>query len=486
MPREEHMYIGGLDIGTSGCKIVLYDEKGDFVKSEYREYDVARSGGLHEIDPNALLDAAVEVLSAVSDYDISAIAVTSFGESFVMVDSEGKPLNQIMLYTDPRGSEECEALKKHFGEERLSYLTGTKPHEMYSLPKIMWLKANRPELYNRAAAILLIQDYVVYKLTGKRQIDYSLAARTACFDIKNKCWIDEMLDFCGIEKNLLSCPVPSGTAAGELTEAAAKVTGLGEKTVIVSGCHDQIAAMTGAGAFENSRVMDGTGTVECIPLIMDEAPENMELYRCGYSVVPHINGKYACYVLSYTGGATLKWFRDSFSDLSYAEMDKQVSAEPTGLLIMPHFAGAATPYMDTGSKAAVLGLTFEHGKYDIYKALMEGTAYEIKVNTELLKDFGIEPKMLVATGGGANSDVWLQIKADVLGVPVTALDAGEIGAAGTAYLAGLAIGAYDKDMRLTSERCVFRPDEERHKIYCRNYEKYKKIYGAVREVMCDE
>ncbi|MDO5310517.1 MAG: FGGY-family carbohydrate kinase, partial [Clostridia bacterium] len=264
------------------------------------------------------------------------------------------------------------------------------------------------------------------------------------------------------------------------------ITGLGEKTVIVSGCHDQIAAMTGAGAFENSRVMDGTGTVECVPLIMDEVPNDMELYRCGYSVVPHINGKYACYVLSYTGGATLKWFRDSFSDLSYAEMDKQVSAEPTGLLIMPHFAGAATPYMDTGSKAAVLGLTFEHGKYDIYKALMEGTAYEIRVNTELLKDFGIEPKMLVATGGGANSDVWLQIKADVLGIPVTALDAGEIGAAGTAYLAGLAIGVYDEDMRLTSERCVFYPNEERHKIYCRNFEKYKKIYGAVREVMCDE
>ncbi|MBQ4146137.1 MAG: carbohydrate kinase [Clostridia bacterium] len=475
------MFVGGLDIGTSGCKLVLYDEKGEFSGSFYKEYDVKRENGLHVIDAEEIFASVCHILSLAADKKILSIAVTSFGETFAMLDENDKPLLSSMLYTDPRGKEECAELIEKFGADNLAYKTGAAPHEMYSIPKIMWIKNNLPAEYKKAKHILLVQDYIVYMLSGVCQIDYSLAARTICFDIKNKCWADEILDFCGVDKNLLSVPVPSGTIAGNIKKEVAEKLGLDEDIKIVSGCHDQIAAMTGAKAFECDEVMDGTGTVECVPVIMEDIPKDFSLFEKGYSFAEHINGKYACYVLSYAGGATLKWFRDNLSDKSYPELDKMVKDRPSDLMIMPHFAGAATPYMDSKSKAAIIGLTFEHGLVDIYKALMEGTAYEIRLNLEIMKNYGIEPKMLIATGGGARSDVWLQIKADVLNIPVAALDGEEIGGAGTAYLAGRAVGIYD-GMRLTNERKVFYPNEEKHKFYNSQFEKYKKIYSSVREL----
>ncbi len=480
------MIVGGLDIGTSGCKIVLYDEKGTFCGSFYKEYDVKRSKGLHEIDAEEIFASVCDVLKSASSKEIASIAVTSFGETFTMLDENDRPCAPSMLYTDPRGKEECKILTDKFGAEELARKTGAMTHEMYSLPKIMWIKKNMPENYKKAKCVLLMQDYIVYMLSGKRQIDYSLAARTICYDIKNRKWAKEILEFCGIDENLLSTPAPSGTVAGTIKKEMAEKLGLSEDVKIVSGCHDQIAAMTGANAFASDEVMDGTGTVECVPVIMEDLPKDYSLYEKGFSMAEHINGKYACYVLSYAGGATLKWYRDNFSDKSYAELDKMVKDEPCDLMIMPHFAGAATPYMDSSSTAAMIGLTFEHGKEDIYKALMEGTAYEIMLNLEILGEYGIAPKMLIATGGGANSDVWLQIKADVLNTSVSALDGSEIGGAGTAYLAGKAVGIFDDNTRLLKERKVFHPNAEKHEFYKEQFKKYKRIYSAVKGVECSD
>ena len=194
------------------------------------------------------------------------------------------------------------------------------------------------------------------------------------------------------------------------------------------------------------------------------------------------NGKYACYALSYAGGAALKWFRDNFLDAPYKELDRLVDDKPTDLLLMPHFAGAATPYMDTKSRAAVLGLTFEHNKMDIYKALMEGTSYEIMLNLQKLSGFGIELEDVTATGGGANSDVWLQIKADIFGIPVKALDSSEVGASGTAYLAGKAAGIYGDKNILVNEKSVFYPTAEKHAFYKNQMKKYAAVYNAVKVV----
>ncbi len=480
------MYIGGLDIGTTGCKLVLFDECGKQVLRAYREYEVMRNGGLHEVNISAVYTAVSEILAESAPFDVKAVGVTSFGESFVILDENNNSLAPTLLYTDPRGKEEVADIEERFGKEAIAFKTGTVMHEMYSLPKLMWLKRHSPTAFERAKCILLMQDYIVYMLSGVRQIDYSLAARTAAFDIEKKCWIKELFDFAGVDVKLMSTPVPSGTAAGKICPKVAKELGISEDITVVCGCQDQIAALLGAGVTEEGQAMDGIGTVECVPFIMSEIPKDMSIYSGGYSVVPHVGGGYACYILSYAGGATLKWFRDKLANESYAELDAKVPQEPTELLVMPHFAGAATPYMDQSSRAAILGLTFEHTKADIYKALMEGTSYEILLNLKEMEKFGISLKEIVATGGGANSDVWLQIKADIFGIPVKALDGSEIGAAGTAVLAGKAVGVYKSNCKLIGEKKIFYPNVRKNNFYNKQYKKYARIYQAVREVMKNE
>ncbi len=495
------MLIGGLDVGTTGTKLTVYDTCGCFVGNEYVEYDVSRQNGEDEIDVDVIFAAVCEVISktAKNHPDLSAIGVTTFGETFAVLDENNKPLFPSMLYTDPRGEEESLYLCNALGNKKLRSITGVNPHQMYSLPKIMWLKNKKPEVFAKAKRILLMGDYIVYMLTGKAQIDYSLAARTMAFDIAQKKWSTEILKCAGVDESLLSVPVPTGTLAGSILKELAEKLGTSENLKIVTGCHDQIAAAVGAGVFESGQAVDGTGTVECVTPVFDGIPDNEAMYESGYSVVPYVfENKYVCYALSFAGGATLKWYRDCFAKYEkeqanktgenvYALLDKQVDSEPTDLLVLPHFAGAATPYMDTNSKGAIIGLTFEHTSADIYKAMMEGATYEIMMNLEHLQNFGINIRELYATGGGASSPVWLQIKADILGRPVTTLESPEVGACGICMLTAVAIGAIkdlnDAKKLFVKQNKTYYPRTENSAVYSKNFEAYKMIYNAVRPVI---
>ncbi len=484
------MIIGGLDVGTSGCKLTVYDDGGNYIYNSYKEYDISRHSGEHEIDAQVIFDAVCGVIrDTAQKYELDAIGVTTFGETFVMLDEDDDVLLPSMLYTDPRGSEECRNLCELLGEKKLIEISGVKPNQMYSIPKIMWIKKNRPEIYAKAKRILLMEDYIVYKLTGNACIDYSLAARTMAFDIRNKCWSDEILNAAGVSKNLLSKTVGAFNVAGAIKADVAMELGIKSSVKIVNGSHDQVAAAVGSGVFAPGQAVDGTGTVECVTPVFDKVPEDEVLYDEGYSVVPYVfDGTYVCYALSFTGGAVLKWFRDNFAKgKSYAELDTQTKSEPTGIMILPHFAGAANPYMDNGSKAAVIGLTLEHTDADMYKALMEGVTYEIMTNIEHLESFGIKPEKLYATGGGASSDVWLQIKADILNRPVTALLAKEAGACGTCMMTGVAIGIYsnlyEAKEAFVKEKKTFIPNPENAKKYSVYYKAYKNIYSAVRPII---
>ena len=494
------MKIAGLDIGTSGCKITVFDESGRKLGYSYKDYPVIRHTGQHEVDAAAVRDSVFAVIGDVSreHHDIGAIGITSFGETFVLTDESGRPLHNAMLYTDPRGREECLSLTRKLGDMRLAEIAGVRPHEMYSLPKIMWTKKYKPDLFKEARHIFLMEDLIVFALTGKAQIDYSLAARTMGFDIHKLRWSREIFDAAGIDIGLMSEPVPTGTCAGTLTKEAAARTGLSEDTVIVSISHDQIAAAVGAGVFTSDTAVDGAGTVECITPVYDGIPDMAVMASGSYAVVPYvIPGKYVCYAFSYTGGALIQWCVDTVAKkekeqaaaqgISVNELLEQDSQSPTGLLVLPHFAGAATPYMDGGSKGAVLGLTAETTAADLYRGCMEGVVYEMLVNLEHLKDSGIHFKMLNATGGGARSAEWMQMKADVLGVPVTALNAVDAGTVGSAMLTGTAVGCFrdleDAAAHMVVKRKTYEPKKEMHEKYMEIYTRYKKVYHAVRPLM---
>ena len=484
------MIIGGLDVGTTGCKLTAYNDKGEFIYNSYKEYEISRKSGAHEFDASVIFDAVKEVIRDVAENcELSAIGVTTFGETFTVLDENDNVLLPSMLYTDPRGEEEVKELCEKLGEKTLTHISGVKPHQMYSLPKIMWIKKNRPEIYSKIKHILLMEDYIVYMLTGNAVIDLSLAARTMALDIRKKDWSDEILNAAGVDKALLSTPVMAFNVAGEIKAEIAKELGLKESIKIVNGAHDQVASAVGAGVFEVGNAVDGTGTVECITPVFDTIPENDALYEDGYCVVPYVfDGTYVWYAFSYTGGAALKWFKDNMAkEKSYKELDESIKPDPTGILILPHFAGAATPYMDVNSKAAMIGLTLEHTGADIYKALMEGVTYEIMINIDRIQNCGIIPEKLYATGGGATSEVWLQIKADILNRPITALIAKEVGTCGTCMMTGVAIGIY-KDLNeakayFVKESKTFTPNAEKADAYKKYYEAYKNVYKAVRPIV---
>ncbi len=499
------MKIGGLDIGTTGCKLTVFDENGNCLGKAYRDYPVRRKTGGHEIDISTMMDSVYAVLTemAAKVPDLEGIGVTSFGETFVLTDAEGHPLHHPMLYTDPRGAEECRLLRERVGERKIARLTGLRPHEMYSLPKAMWLKKHRPEVYAQAAHLFLIGDYVVWHLTGKAQIDYSLASRTMGFDIRRLAWSGEMFAAAGFDPALMCQPVPTGTVAGSVQPEIAARTGLPSGCRIVTVSHDQVAASVGAGAFDASAAVDGAGTVECLTPVYDEVPNLDAMYDGYFSVVPYvIPGKYVAYAFSYTGGALIQWCVDTLAGAEKAEARaKGISVHqlleeawkgegPTGLLVLPHFAGAATPYMDTGSRGAVLGLTTETTVAELYRACMEGVAYEMRLNADALAGTGICFDHLNATGGGARSAVWMQMKADILNLPIVRLRTEDAGTVGSAMLTGIAVGLF-RDLAEAADVMIqqaetYVPDPVRHEAYMRVYRRYRRVYEAVRPLMTEQ
>lgn len=486
------MKIAGLDIGTTGCKLTVFDENGTQLGKAYRDYPVRRAVSGHEIDISTMMESVYAVIEEMAAQypDIAGIGVTSFGETFVMTNGAGEPLHNAMLYTDPRGAVECAELVEKLGADHIAQVTGLAPHEMYSISKMMWIKRHMPEVYAAAKHIHLIEDFVVWHLTRKAQIDYSLATRTMAFDIHALTWSREVFDAAGIDVSLMSEPVPTGTSAGTITLAAAQRTGLNKDCVIVSVSHDQVAAAVGAGAFNGSVAVDGAGTVECLTPIYNSIPDIDVMARGFFSVVPYVvPGKYVAYAFSYTGGALIQWAMETFGkNETNGSMEKAYgSDEPTGLLVLPHFAGAATPYMDTGSKGAILGLTTAMTAADIYRACMEGVVYEMRLNYEALEGSGICFEKLNATGGGARSKLWMQMKADVLNLPITALKTVDAGTVGSAMLTGIVVGLFrdleDAAAHMVQEMETYYPREDMHEKYMKIYERYKSVYKAVRPLI---
>lgn len=505
------MKIAGLDIGTSSCKCTVFDSDGTYLDNAHKAYPVKRMATCHEIDMKDVRDSVFEVISEIAHKypDIAGIGVTTFGETIVLTDEDGEPLHVSMLYTDPRGADECRELVEKLGEMHITEITGTRPHEMYGLPKLMWLRNNRPDVFERARHVFQPEDFIVFSLCGVAQIDYSLATRSLAFDVDALDWSDEILTVAGIGKALYPKPVPSGTVAGKVTREVAAKTGLSENCVIVSISQDQIAAAVGAGAFSGDIAVDGSGTVQCMTPVFERRPDVNTLYKGYFVTVPYVvSGKFVTYAFLYTGGALIQWCVDTLAKKEKEEADKLgisvyellekqyaekmtsrglPADEPTGLLVLPHFAGAATPYMDTGSKGTVVGLTTDTAVCDIYMACREGVCYEMYLLYKMLNETGYKPEKFHATGGGAHSAVWMQMKADMLGVPFTALKTVDAGTVGSAMLTGISTGVFkdlqDAASHMVEETVTYQPRAEMHEKYMQHFARYEGLYKAVRPLM---
>lgn len=496
------MAIAGIDVGTTGCKCTVYERDGTFVQEAYQEYDAEKSGDGQELDAGMVWLAVKDVLRQAvhNTKNIDAIGVTSFGETSVFVGKDGKPLMNSLLYTDPRGEEQCKELTKHFGKEVISKRTGANPQSMYSISKLMWVVQNRQDVYEKTEHICQFGDYIVFMLSGVAQIDYSLACRSMAFQVDRREWDSEILAYAGVDLKKMSKPVPTGSSAGRIRRELAEELGIDPKAVIVSGCHDQVAAAIGTGCLKQGMAVDGTGTVECITPVFGELSKEQELYRYNYVKVPYVVPEsYVTYAFSFNGGSLLKWYRDQLARYEaeeyrkqglnvYDSFNRQMNPEkPSGLLILPYFSGSATPYMDVNAVGAIVGLKDTTTSIDIYQGLMEGVTYEMLFNLELLEKAGIQVTELRATGGGARAEAWLQMKADILNKRIITLGEAQSGTLGCIMLAGTACGLYQS---LEEAAGIFVrpgkeyvPNWERNQEYQKYYQKYKKMYEAVSTIM---
>ena len=263
------MCILGLDIGTSGCKATIVAVDGAVLAQAGREYPLhSPRPGWEELDPEAVWAAVQAVIRQVmAGYrgdKIRAIGVSSFGEAVVAIDQDGRVLGNSMLYIDSRGQAEAARLRTDPGDARVLAIAGTYVQPMYSLCKIMWLKENRPEIYRRTWKFLLFADFILFRLGARPATDYSLAARTMAFDIRQKDWSQDLLDAAGVDGDKFAEPVPSGTVLGQLAGSLAGTLGLPGDVLLVAGGHDQACAALGAGVIRPGLAVDGLGSTECI------------------------------------------------------------------------------------------------------------------------------------------------------------------------------------------------------------------------------
>lgn len=492
------MSLIGLDIGTTGCKALAFDETGKRLAGAYREY--ARAGeGIHELDPEEVWRAVCEVLrgaSAACAGDApAALSVSSFGEAAIPLDGRGRALHASLLYTDPRGAAQCARLAETPGEGFIMAHAGVKPHPMYSVCKIGWYRDELPEVFGRVWRWMLFEDYILWRLGAEPAIDYSLASRTMAFNVSLLSWDGAILDACGLRADRLSRPVPPGTAVGRISESAAGELGLPRGMLLVAGAHDQVCAAVGAGVLRPGMAIDGTGTVECIAPVFSGPVLDERFLGRNFACVPYaLPGAYTTYAFNFTGGSLLRWFRDGFARARAAEaaragmsvydlLNAGAAGEPTDLLVIPHFAGSGTPDMDTLARGAILGLRFEHGAGAVYRALMEGVTYEMAYNLEALAAVGIRVTELRAVGGGAKSALWLRIKAGVTGCPIVPLEVEEAGAAGAAMLAGTAAGVFstlgEAAEAFVRVGAAVEPDPGDRAVYAGNYARYKEARGRL-------
>ena len=482
-----------LDVGTTACKCQLFSERGEILFYTAEEYPLIEREGERYVDIEGIARRVFSMMRAAAQAaPYASVCISSFGESFVLLDEEDNVLSYPMLYTDPRGEEEAREIEEKIGSGRMFAVTGTVPAALYSVSKLLWLKKHRPAVYAKADKLLLICDYLGYLLTGERVIDYSLAARTGVFDIRKKQFAAGILRELDIPAALFSRPLPTGSVVGELKGEVKASLGMAGGCKLILGSHDQVCATLGAGVVAGGEAADGMGTVECITAVFEEAPADIAFGKMGYCVVPFLSDLYCTYMFNYTSNVIVNWFRRDILHGYQGEEAEQFSylekalPSQTDVLLLPYFAGCATPYQDGNAKGAFVNLTKDTSDGDLYRAVLEGTSFEMKLNLQAAAAYGVHVNELTATGGGANSAPWLQIKSDVLGLRVKTLRSSEGGLCGCAMLSAAALGACEN---LQEARGVFvrykgefAPQAGSAQMYAQKYAKYKKLYPILKEV----
>ena len=452
----------GIDIGTTSVKAAAFSDKLEQVFSSTADYTLDAHGDIVEFDAESYWSIVkAEIAKAKGQIDIDALAVDTQCETLILTDKEGNPLCPAIVWLDNRATEEAEIIASHFGHKRVYEVTG-QPEITATWPacKLLWVKRNKPDIWAKTERVFLLEDWILYKLTGKFISEKTLQSSTIYFDIRKGQWWDEMLDFIGVRKDMLPTLCSSAKLVGEY-----------EGIKVVTGAIDQIAGAIGAGVVKQGTVSVMTGTTMVIFMPSETVPEYDEK-----SIVPcHYNydDKYCLLSWTPTAGMALKWFKNALCEsFSFAELDElaeNVNAGSDGLTFLPYLCGSTMPKYNPDARGSFTGLTAEHTRGHFVRSVMESVACMLKANLDYL---GLDIDEIRAMGGGANSPLWCQMKADMTGKRLVTLKNKETACLGSAILAGVGIGAFESVEEAAEAIELDKVFESKGTDYSECYERY--------------
>ncbi len=497
------MSLLGIDIGTGGCKAAVFSESGSLISSSYRTYPtIRRESGYAEFDSSLIWKMVKETIrdvAAKSKKDrIRALSVSSLGEAVVPVSKNRKILGNSILCSDIRGAEYIDRLRKSPGQKKFYSINPNILGTNYSLPKILWIRDNDPELFKKTDYFLLWADAVCFLLGADPVTSNSLANRTLLFDMGKQDWSKKLLDMAELPAAKFAKIVPGGTKIGKVSDRIASELALPEGVDIVAGAHDQCCNSLGCGNISAGSAICGIGSYECITPAFSRMPPSSEMLRLGLNAENHlVPGLYVSFIYN-QAGTLAKWFAETFasaelkkygSEKIFSVLETEIPEEPTKLLVLPYFETTGSPGFISDASGAILGLKTDTSRGEILKSIMECVTLYFVESIEGIRGLGIDTNEFIATGGGSRSDKWLQIKADIFGVPFARPRITEGSVLGAAMNAGISSGVFKTPAEAVSlfvkrER-IFDPDMRRHKVYREKLNQYQKMFPLLYDLLKD-
>lgn len=498
-------YLAGIDLGSTSLKCVIYDLSGRVVGRAARPTIAAHPNPLRPEEtvwqPEQIWgDTAAAMREAVAQLDdpaqIRAVAVTGMGMDGLPVDEHGRPLYPFISWHDPRTEPQLRWWQENIGPEKTFTTGGNTLWPFNTALRLLWMADYEPDILARADKWLLIEDFLNFMLCGRRATDYSMASCTLLFDQRSRDWSPDILAAAGIPRRLLCDAFPSGTLLGAVLPEAARLTGLPAGTPVVLGGHDYLCGALPVGAFEPGVVLDVTGTWEIVLSAIPAPVLTPELGRCGVTVEAHVaRDTYAVW-----GGAVaadmLEWYRREINRPAAGQtpgwdelMAEAASSAPGagGVMFLPHMSAAGCPVMDARALGAFVGLSGFARRGDLLRAIIEGLDYQVRdIVATLRHNCAIDPTRLVVVGGATHNPLWMQNKADVVGLPIETPDVDEATTLGAAILAGIGVGLYRDERHAFGQVYrpgrVYEPEARLAAHYAEGYQLYTQLYPALRPI----
>lgn len=454
-------FLLAIDIGTTTVKAGVFSVDGKCIGIAHQGYDLDTPAvDQVEIDAEIYWEATINVVRKALDQGhipnnkIAGIGVSSQGETLVAVDKNGIPIYPAIVWLDKRAQKQAQELELQLGETVYAHTGIPEINPTWTACKIAWLKENHPDVYNKVDKFLLVQDFIIHRLTGQFITEGSISCTTMLFDIVSRCWWEDAYKAIGLSPTRLAKISNPGEIAGKLTDKAAATLGLSSGTPVVLGGMDQAVGAVGAGNIMPEMVSETTGGALAIQVTLTrpdiDPTQQVPVY------LHSVPDRYLFVPVCDTGGMALQWFKDVFGTVEeelaakegknvyelLTDMAGEVPAGCEGLIMLPHLMGAFSPEYNSRARGSFVGFTLYHKKNHFTRAVLEAVAFMLRRNLELIQESGIEIKEIRSTGGGAASQLWRQIKADVCQIPVVTLQNNDTALLGDAILAAIAVGLY--------------------------------------------